>query len=123
MQSVDLLIADIDWLITIDTQRRVIRDASVAVDQGKIVAIDKAVEIAKRFAGKQVIDGRRTVATPGFVDCHLHSSFALSRGLADEANAQSFLFDRMYPYEDGWIAGSSPAMTAEKQARYLFSPT
>ena len=87
MQSVDLLIADIDWLITIDTQRRVIRDASVAVDQGKIVAIDKAAEIAKRFAGRQVIDGHRTVATPGFVDCHLHSSFALSRGLADEANA------------------------------------
>ena len=51
MQSVDLLIADIDWLITIDTQRRIIRDASVAVDQGKIVAIDKAAEIAKRFAG------------------------------------------------------------------------
>ena len=99
MQSVDLLIADIDWLITIDAQRRVIRDASVAVDQGKIVAIDKAAEIAKRFAGREVIDGRRTVATPGFVDCHLHSSFALSRGLADEANAQSFLFDRMYPYE------------------------
>ena len=47
MQSVDLLIADIDWLITIDTQRRVIRDASVAVDQGKIVAIDKAAEIAQ----------------------------------------------------------------------------
>ena len=42
---------------------------------------------------------RHTVATPGFVDCHLHSSFHLSRGLADEANAQSFLFDRMYPYE------------------------
>src|SRR4051812_1098371 len=99
VQSVDLLIADIDWLITIDTQRRIIRDASVAVDQGKIVAIDKAAEIAKRFAGRQVIDGRCTVATPGFVDCHLHSSFALSRGLADEANAQSFLFDRMYPYE------------------------
>ena len=39
------------------------------------------------------------MATPGFVDCHLHSSFHLSRGLADEANAQSFLFDRMYPYE------------------------
>ena len=39
------------------------------------------------------------VATPGFVDAHLHSSFHLSRGLADEANAQSFLFDRMYPYE------------------------
>src|SRR5262249_47755207 len=56
-------------------------------------------EVAMQYSGKQTVDGRRTVATPGFIDCHLHSSFQLSRGLADEANAQSFLFDRMYPYE------------------------
>jgi 5-methylthioadenosine/S-adenosylhomocysteine deaminase len=99
VQSVDLVIADIDWLITIDAQRRIVRDGAIAVDKGRIVAIDKSAELAKRFTGREVIDGRRTVATPGFVDCHLHSSFALSRGLADEANAQSFLFDRMYPYE------------------------
>src|SRR6185436_1148093 len=59
----------------------------------------KSAEIAKTYTAKKTIDGRNTVATPGFVDCHLHSSFQLSRGLADEANAQSFLFDRMYPYE------------------------
>ena len=80
-------------------ERRIIRDAAIAVDDGKIVAIGKSSEIAKRFSGKHTVDGRRTVATPGFIDCHLHSSFQLSRGLADEANAQSFLFDRMYPYE------------------------
>jgi 5-methylthioadenosine/S-adenosylhomocysteine deaminase len=99
VQSVDLLIHDIDWLITVDSGRRIIRDAAIAVDRGKIVAIEKSAEISKRFSGRQTVDGRRTVATPGFIDCHLHSSFQLSRGLADEANAQSFLFDRMYPYE------------------------
>jgi 5-methylthioadenosine/S-adenosylhomocysteine deaminase len=98
-QSVDLLIANIDWLITIDSDRRIIRDAAVAVDQGKIVAVGKSAEIERQYSGKQSVDSRRTVATPGFIDCHLHSSFQLSRGLADEANAQSFLFDRMYPYE------------------------
>jgi len=99
VQSVDLIIDHIDWLITVDPQRRIIRDAAVAVHRGRIVAIDKAGEIAKQYFGARTVDGRRTVATPGFVDCHLHSSFQLSRGLADEANAQSFLFDRMYPYE------------------------
>ena len=99
MQSVDLIIADIDWLITVDSGRRIIRDAAVAVNDGRIVAVDKSAEIAKQFSGKQQVDGRHSVATPGFIDCHLHSSFQLSRGLADEANAQSFLFDRMYPYE------------------------
>ena len=68
-------------------------------DGGKIVAVGKSAEIAKSYTGKKTVSGRNTVATPGFVDCHLHSSFQLSRGLADEANAQSFLFDRMYPYE------------------------
>ena len=99
MQTVDLIIADIDWLITVDPGRRIIRDAAIAVDGGKIVAVGKSAEIAKSYTGKKTVDGRNTVATPGFVDCHLHSSFQLSRGLADEANAQSFLFDRMYPYE------------------------
>jgi 5-methylthioadenosine/S-adenosylhomocysteine deaminase len=99
VQSVDLIIADIGWLITVDPARRVIRDAAVAVDGGKIVAVGKSADITARYFAKRRIDGRATVATPGFVDCHLHSSFQLSRGLADESNAQSFLFDRMYPYE------------------------
>ncbi len=98
-KKADLLIKDIAWLITVDKGRRVIRDAAIAVTKGKIVAIGKSDEIEAAFAADKVIDGKHTVATPGFVDCHLHSSFHLSRGLADEANAQSFLFDRMYPYE------------------------
>ena len=99
MQTVDLVIADIDWLITVDSGRRIIRDAAIAVQGGKIAAVGKSAEIARAYTGKKTVSGRNTVATPGFVDCHLHSSFQLSRGLADEANAQSFLFDRMYPYE------------------------
>src|SRR3977135_622012 len=118
VQSVDLLIHDIDWLITIDSGRRIIRDAAIAVDQGKIVAIDKTAEIAKRFSAKQTVDGRRTVATPGFIDCHLHSSFQLSRGLADEANAQSFLFDRMYPYESA-LEGDDVRVSATLAAAEL----
>ena len=98
-RKANLLIRDIAWLITVDKGRRVIRDAAIAVTKGRIVAVGKSVEIAAAFAADTVIDGRDTVATPGFTDCHLHSSFHLSRGLADEANAQSFLFDRMYPYE------------------------
>jgi len=99
VQFVDLIIANIAWLITMDPGRRVIRDAAIAIDGGKIVAVGKSADVAARCPARKSIDGRDTVATPGFVDCHLHSSFQLSRGLADEANAQSFLFERMYPYE------------------------
>ena len=99
MPTVDLIIKDVDWLITVDRERRIIRDAAIAVQDGRIVAVGKSADIGKIHSARTTVDGRGTVATPGFVDCHLHSSFQLSRGLADEANAQSFLFDRMYPYE------------------------
>jgi 5-methylthioadenosine/S-adenosylhomocysteine deaminase len=99
VESADLVVSHIDWLITVDPGRRIIRDAAVAVRGGKIIAVGKSAEITSAYSASRVVDAHGTVATPGFVDCHLHSSFQLSRGLADEANAQSFLFDRMYPYE------------------------
>src|SRR6266481_1644069 len=121
VQSVDLIITDIPWLITMDTGRRVMRDAAVAVDGGKIIAVGKSADITARYAARSSVDGRDTVATPGFVDCHLHSSFQLSRGLADEANAQSFLFDRMYPYEaalDGDDVRVSATLAATELLRH-----
>ena len=84
MQTVDLIIENIDWLITVDPGRRIIRDGAVAIDGGKFVAVGKSADIEKAYAGARKISGRNTVATPGFIDCHLHSSFQLSRGLADE---------------------------------------
>jgi 5-methylthioadenosine/S-adenosylhomocysteine deaminase len=121
VQTVDLVIKNVDWLITVDRGRRVIRDGALAVAGGKIVAVGKSADVGAKYTGHRVIDGRRTVATPGFVDCHLHSSFQLSRGLADEANAQSFLFDRMYPYEAALEADDvrlSAALAASELLRH-----
>ena len=98
-KKADLVIRNIGWLVTVDKTRRIVKDAGVAIAKGRIVAIGKSDAIVKAHADAQTFDARGAVATPGMVDCHLHSSFHLSRGLADEANAQSFLFDRMYPYE------------------------
>ena len=98
-QQADLLVRNIDWLITVDPQRRVVRDAAIVVKGGKFVAIGKSAEIDKAWRAHRVMEAKGMVITPGFIDNHLHSSFQMSRGLADEANAQSFLFDHMYPYE------------------------
>jgi 5-methylthioadenosine/S-adenosylhomocysteine deaminase len=97
--AADLIVRDIDWLITVDGSRRIIRDAAIAVAGGKFAAVGKTTDIDRNWHAAATIDGRSTVVTPGLVDNHVHSSFALARGLADESNAQSFLFDHMYPYE------------------------
>jgi len=99
VNDADTIVANIDWLITVDKERRVIRDAAIVIKHGKMVAIGKSNEILKAWRADRIYDALGTVVTPGFIDNHLHSSFQLSRGLADEANAQSFLFDHMYPYE------------------------
>ena len=95
----DLLVRNIDWLITVDGDRRILRDAAIAVQDGKFAAIGKTTELERAWRAETIVDGRGTVATPGLIDNHLHSSFHLARGLADEANAQAFLFQHMYPYE------------------------
>jgi len=97
--SCDLLVTHIDWLITVDPQRRIIRDAALAVKDGRFVAVGKTADLMGQWQASQTIAGHGQVVIPGMIDNHLHASFQLSRGLADEANAQQFLFEHMYPYE------------------------
>jgi 5-methylthioadenosine/S-adenosylhomocysteine deaminase len=99
IKAADLVIRGIDWLITVDKDRRIIRNGSLAIKDGRFAAVGKTPDIDRSWRADTVLDAHGTVATPGLIDNHLHSSFHLARGLADEANAQSFLFDHMYPYE------------------------
>ncbi|HJO71900.1 MAG TPA: amidohydrolase family protein [Rhodospirillales bacterium] len=112
--AADVLVTGIDWLITVDESRRVIRDAAVAIKDGRFAAVGKSADIEAGWRAGTVIAGADRVATPGLIDNHLHSSFQMSRGLADEVNAQAFLFDRMYPFEgiqerDDVLVGASLA--------------
>ena len=93
------MILNIDWLITVDAGRRVIRDAGVAITDGKFTAVGKSTDIAKAWTARQTLDASGMVGVPGLIDSHLHSSFQLSRGLADEVGTRAFLFEHMFPYE------------------------
>src|SRR3970282_716390 len=88
----DTLILDIDWLITVDGERRVIRDAGIAIAGGKFQAVGKSADIVRAWTAKATLNARSRVALPGLIDSHLHSSFQLARGLADEVGKRPFLF-------------------------------
>ena len=120
-QQADRLITHIDWLITVDQGRRIVRDAAIAIKDGKIAEIGKTAAIAAAWQTDETLDATGMVGTPGFVDNHLHSSFQMARGLADEANAQSFLFDHMYPYEGAMTRDDvyvSACLTAMEMLRH-----
>ena len=64
MTRVDLLFRNIDWLITVDGGRRILRDGAIAVTGGKIVAVGKTDDLAKAYLGDKEVSGRDMVVPP-----------------------------------------------------------
>jgi 5-methylthioadenosine/S-adenosylhomocysteine deaminase len=78
----DLLIEG--TVITMDPDRRVIRDGAVAVKDDRIVAVDRADDVRARFEAQQTLGGNRRIVLPGLIDCHNHLAQALVREYALE---------------------------------------
>jgi cytosine/adenosine deaminase-related metal-dependent hydrolase len=81
MSDVDILI-DNGTVITMDPQRRVLENASVAVDKGKIVEIGPADALQKKYRPKRTISARRCVVMPGLIDLHGHAGNSLVKQVA-----------------------------------------
>ena len=63
------------YVITVDAGRRIIADGAILVEGQRITRVGKAAELADVRADR-VIDARRMVVTPGFVNGHMHISYA-----------------------------------------------
>ena len=90
-EQVELLIENADEVVTLrgGSQKpllgeqmknlEIINNGSVAVNEGKIVAVGKTREIKAKFEAKEKVDAEGKVVLPGFVDPHTHLVFAGSR--------------------------------------------
>lgn len=80
------------WVITVDSKRRVIRDASILIEDNLIKAVDKVANLASEPADT-VIDAKNKLVTPGFVNSHMHISYAHAvRGIfPDDLPHQTYL--------------------------------
>jgi 5-methylthioadenosine/S-adenosylhomocysteine deaminase len=81
-ESADVLIEG--TVITMDPDRRVIRDGAVAVSGDRIAAVGEAGELRERFEAERTLGGRRRMVLPGLIDCHNHLAQALVREYALE---------------------------------------
>lgn len=67
-------------VLTMDRERRVIRDGAVAVQGREIASVGHDDELAAEFSARHVIDAKGAVVHPGYIDAHVHVSHATARG-------------------------------------------
>src|SRR3712207_203608 len=70
-----LKIENARFVVTVDAERRIIRDGSILVEGGRIAQVGEGAELAE-VGAERVIDARDFVVTPGFFNGHLHCSYA-----------------------------------------------
>ena len=93
-----MLLIEHATVITLDRERRILADGSVLVDGRDIVQVGPAREVRPPRPPDRVIDGRRRVVLPGFVDTHVHLSEHLNRGLLlDDIPVDRYLPDWLIP--------------------------
>ncbi len=83
-------------LVSMDSQRRVIRDAEVLIHQGRIAAIGKSLTALPRT---RILDCSGCVLMPGLVQGHVHLGQTFFRGLAESRPLLDWLRERIWPLE------------------------
>ncbi len=90
-----ILLKDCDWVVTQDPQRRVLRNSSVRINDGRIEDIGELYPVPK----DGVIDCKGKLLIPGLVNTHTHLSMTLFRGYADDLELQDWLEKKIWPLE------------------------
>lgn len=100
--SVDLLISA-RWIIPIIPREKTFEDCTIAVDQGKILALLPTKEALRTYHGKEHIELSDHVLLPGLVNTHGHAAMALLRGFADDLPLHTWLEQHIWPIETQWV--------------------
>ena len=81
MTNSSIKIDKAQFVVTVDDKRRIIQNGSVVVRDGRITHVGKADEL-RHIQASRVIDATDMIVTPGFVNGHMHISYAHSvRGI------------------------------------------
>ncbi len=98
MKRVDMLVLN-GTLVTMDQDHRVIADAAIAIDRGRIVAVGSHRDLARLYTAAQTVDAAGKVIIPGMINGHTHIPMTLFRGLADDLDLQEWLTKYIFPAE------------------------
>ena len=91
MPDASLKIENARYIITMDGDRRIVRDGTVVIEGSRIAQVGKSAELTGVAAGR-VIDARGMVLAPGLVNGHMHVSYAhATRGIFPDSLGSDYL--------------------------------
>jgi len=91
MPDASLRIENARYIITMDDDRRIIRDGAVVIEDSRIVQVGRSAELAD-VAAERVIDANGMVLAPGLVNGHMHVSYAhATRGIFPDSLGSDYL--------------------------------
>lgn len=86
-------------IVTMDANRRVLSPGSMAIEGGRIVAVDRPDVVAARYPSARKVEASGRVVLPGLVNTHTHAPMVLYRGLADDLALMDWLQRYIFPAE------------------------
>ena len=91
MPETSLKIESARYVITMDGERRIIRDGAVLIEGSRIARVGKSAELAD-IAADRVISAEGMVVAPGLVNGHMHISYAhATRGIFPDSLGSNYL--------------------------------
>jgi 5-methylthioadenosine/S-adenosylhomocysteine deaminase len=102
VEAVDTLL-HAAWIIPVEPEGAVWPDHSLAIRDGRIVAVLPRHEAQARFMAAAEVHLPRQALIPGLVNTHTHSAMNLLRGLADDLPLMAWLGEHIWPTEQRWV--------------------
>ena len=102
MNQVDTLI-HARWVIPVEPDNSALDYHSVAIDEGRIVAVCPGNEAHQSFEAQNIIELDHHALIPGLVNSHTHAAMTLLRGIADDLPLMDWLNDHIWPAEKKWV--------------------
>jgi 5-methylthioadenosine/S-adenosylhomocysteine deaminase len=100
VHDIDLLVRP-RWIVPVEPPGVVLENHSLAVKDGRIVALVGDEESAG-FRATEVVDLTEHALIPGLVNAHTHSPMSLLRGIADDLPLMEWLEEHIWPAEQAW---------------------
>lgn len=102
MSKADLILTG-GIVVTMNDQFDLFDPGAVAVQDGAIVAVGPAEQMATEWEAEEVLDCQGHAVIPGLINAHTHAPMTLVRGLADDLRLDVWLMGYVMPVEREFV--------------------